>query len=131
MPIVKTGHHSCSLSWPNFCNPIFSTLQIYRCDHLRVVLVSPPMSKRITCLETWSNDHVLVACGSDILEWRRLECMGKVGSHPGTVRMLGLLMDWAGSLAQITIPLWEGCEGVPWSIRIKAAPWVATTGADG
>lgn len=60
--------------------------QIYRCDHLRVVLVSPPMSKKIACLESWGNEHTFVGSGGDVLAWRRLSCLGTVGSHPGTVR---------------------------------------------
>eukprot|EP00752_Nemacystus_decipiens_P004264 g3895.t1 len=62
--------------------------QIYRCDHLRVVLVSPPMSKKISCLESWGNEHTLVGSGNEVLGWRRLTCLGKLGSHPGTVRFL-------------------------------------------
>ncbi|CBJ32264.1 similar to WD repeat domain 36 [Ectocarpus siliculosus] len=62
--------------------------QIYRCDHLRVVLVSPPMSKKITCLESWGNEHTFVGSGREVLGWRRLSCTGSLGSHPGTVRFL-------------------------------------------
>ena len=66
----------------NFLHP-----QIYRCDHLRVVLVSPPMSKKISCLESWGNEHTFVGSGTEVLGWRRLTCLGTLGSHPGTVRM--------------------------------------------
>lgn len=61
-------------------------MQIYRCDHLRVVLVSPPMSKKISCLESWGNEHTFVGSGHEVLGWRRLSCLGTLGSHPGTVR---------------------------------------------
>lgn len=47
--------------------------------------MSPPMSKRITCLESWGNEHTFVGSGCDVLGWRRLTCFGKIGSHPGMV----------------------------------------------
>lgn len=62
--------------------------QIYRCDHLRVVLVSPPMSKKISCLESWGNENTFVGCGNEVLAWRRLTCLGSLGSHPGKVRFV-------------------------------------------
>lgn len=67
--------------------------QIYRCDHLRVVLVSPPMSKRISCLESWGNEHTFVGSGNEVLGWRRLTCLGTLGSHPGTVRKAAYSRD--------------------------------------
>ena len=44
------------------------------------------MSKKVACLESWGNEHTFVGSGGDVLAWRRLSCLGTVGSHPGTVR---------------------------------------------
>ncbi|CAM9781899.1 unnamed protein product [Discosporangium mesarthrocarpum] len=56
------------------------------------------MSKPVTCLASRGDEHTYVGSGSDVLEWRRLTCVGTLGSHPGIVRFLLCLGDVLVSL---------------------------------
>ncbi|CAM9462758.1 unnamed protein product, partial [Choristocarpus tenellus] len=84
--------------------------QVYRCDHLRVVLVSPPMSKRVSCLASRGDEHTYVGSGCKILEWRRLACLGTLGTHPGTVRFLLCL-------GEVLVSLCEQGELKTWDLK--------------
>lgn len=65
---------------------IGKAFQIFRCDHLRLALASPPAHvKNISCLAARGDTLTFAGCGNEILLWKRLECLGTIGIHRGSV----------------------------------------------
>ncbi|CAM9528326.1 unnamed protein product [Chrysoparadoxa australica] len=69
------------------------SFQIYQCDRLRLELVSPLMTEKISCMAVRGNKHTYVGCKTEVHCYKRLVCTGVAAHHPGHIRLLLCIGD--------------------------------------
>ncbi|KAK8799570.1 hypothetical protein WA158_006119 [Blastocystis sp. Blastoise] len=69
------------------------SFQVYKCDKLTPVIVSPQMHDTITCLAV-QREFTYVAIGKDILVWRRITQFGTMSVESGIVNHMLVLGEY-------------------------------------